>query len=81
MHFHNLKLTHTNGTDTVDRWTWKYGEFIIRKQINLRRQIFEGKLSVSPYYLHHYQDNSNLGMLLIDKLSLETLGVYISIIF
>ena len=76
MHFHNLKLTHTNGTDTVDRWTWNYGEFIIRKQINLRRQVFEGKLSVSPYFLDHNQDNNSAGMHFEDKLSLKTLSVY-----
>ena len=81
MHFHNLKLTHTNGTDTVDRWTWKYGEFMIRKQINLRRQIFEGKLSVSSHFLHRYQDKNIAGMLLVGELSLETLDVYHFIIF
>ena len=41
--------------------------------------MFEGKLSVSPYFLHHHQHNNGVGMLLIDKLSLKTLGVYIFI--
>ena len=30
---------------------------------------FEGKLSVTPYFLHHYLDNNGAGMLLEDKLS------------
>ena len=47
----------------------------------LRQQIFEGKLSVSPHFLHHYQDNFNTQILLEDKLSLKTLGVYIFNIF
>ena len=47
----------------------------------IRRQIFEGKLSVSPYFLHQYQDNDGPQMLLEDKLSLKTLDVYIFIIF
>ena len=47
----------------------------------IRRQIFEGKLSVSPYFLHHFLDNNGARMLLKDKLSLKTLGVYIFIIF
>ena len=51
------------------------------KTSTLRRQIFEGKLSVSPHFLHHYQDNNEAGMVLVSKLSLNTLGVYIFIIF
>ena len=47
----------------------------------LRRQIFEGKLSVSPYFLHHYQDNNEVGMLSEDKLSLKILGVNLFIVF
>ena len=47
----------------------------------LRRRIFEGKLSVSPYFLHHCQDNNEAGMLLVNILSLKTLGVYLIIIF
>ena len=47
----------------------------------LRRRIFEGKLSVSPYFLHHCHDNYEAGMLLADILSLKTLGVYLFIIF
>ena len=46
-----------------------------------RQQIFEGKLSVSPYFLHLYQDNNKGGLLLVNKLSLKTLGVYLYIIF
>ena len=45
------------------------------------RQIFEGKLSVSPYFLHRYQNNNKAGMFLVDKLSLNILNVYNSIIF
>ena len=48
---------------------------------NVRRRIFEGKLSVSPYFLHHYQDDNEAGMLLIDNLSLKAPGVYLFIIF
>ena len=48
---------------------------------SLRRQIFEGKLSVSPYFLHHFLDINGAIMILKDKLSLKTLGVFISIIF
>ena len=50
-------------------------------EVELRRRIFEGKLSVSPYFLHHYQDNNEAGMLLVDILSLKTPGVYLFIIF
>ena len=55
--------------------------FAAKQRPSLRRRIFEGKLSVSPYFLHHYQDNNKAGMLLVDKLSLKTLGVYLIIIF
>ena len=48
---------------------------------SLWRQIFEGKFGVSPYFLHHSLNISGSGMLLENKLSLKTLGVYISIIF
>ena len=58
------------------------------KEINMkglgfyvRRQIFEGKLSVLPYFLHHFLDNNGATVILKDKLYLKTLGVYISIIF
>ena len=44
-------------------------------------EFSKGKLSVSPYFLHHYQDNNKAGMLLVDKLSLKTLGLYIFTIF
>ena len=54
---------------------------IIAIKMLLRGQIFEGKLSVSPYSLHYFQDNIKAGMLLVDKLSLMTLGVYHFIIF
>ena len=54
---------------------------VMHKRENIRRQIFEGKLSVSPHFLHHYQDNNEAGMLLVGKLSLKTLGVYVFIIF
>ena len=33
---------------------------------------FEGKLSVTPYFLHHYLDNNGAGMHLKDKLSSKT---------
>ena len=49
--------------------------------IYARWQIFEGKENVSSYFLHHYQDNNEAGRLLVDKLSLKTLGLYIFIIF
>ena len=39
------------------------------------------KKSVSPYFLHHFLDNSRATMILKDKVSLKTLDVYISIIF
>ena len=45
------------------------------------RQIFQRKLSVSPYFLHYYQDSNEAGMLLVDKLSLKILGVYNFVIF
>ena len=48
---------------------------------SVRRQNFEGKLSVSPYFLHHFLDNNGARMIKKDKLSPKTLGVYISIIF
>ena len=51
------------------------------KKILVRREIYEGKWSVSQYFLHHYQDNNEAGMLLVDKLSLRILGAYIFIIF
>ena len=47
----------------------------------LWRQIIEGKLSVSPYFLHHFLNNNSEWMILKDKLSPKTLGVYISITF
>ena len=43
----------------------------------LGRRIFEGKLSVSPYFLHYYQDNNEAGMLLVDILSQKTPGVHL----
>ena len=52
-----------------------------RDERDIRQQLFEGKWSVSPYFLHHYQDNNEAGMLLVDRLSLKTLSAYISIIF
>ena len=47
----------------------------------LRRQNFEGKLSVSPYFLHHFLNNNGARTILKDKLSLEIFGVYILITF
>ena len=46
-----------------------------------KRQIFEGKSSVSPHFLHRYQDNNKAGMLFRGKLSLETLVIYYFFIF
>ena len=43
--------------------------------------FFEGKLSVSPYFLHHCEENYEARMLLVDILSLKTLDVYLFIIF
>ena len=45
------------------------------------RQIFEGNCSVSPYFLHHYQDNNEAEMLSVDNLSLKILGAYKFFIF
>ena len=59
----------------------KYHDNIKKWKFNIRRQIFEGNLSVSPYFLHHYLNNNGAGMLSEDKLSLKTLGVYVFIIF
>ena len=36
------------------------------------RQIFEGKSSVSPYFLHYYQNNYEAGMLLVNNYFLKT---------
>ena len=48
---------------------------------SIGRQIFIGKLSVSPYFLHHYENINEAGILLPDKLSLKTVGVYLFSIF
>ena len=53
---------------------------VLRKTM-IRQRIFEEKLSVSPYFLHHHEDNNEAGMLLVNVLSLKTLGVYSFIIF
>ena len=55
--------------------------YFLKNYLNLRQKIYEGKWSVSQYFLHHYQDNNEAGMLLVDKLSLRILGAYIFIIF
>ena len=46
------------------------------KRKSLRRRIFEEKLSVSPYFLHHHEDNNEAEMLLVNFLSLKMLGAY-----
>ena len=45
-----------------------------------RQKIYEEKWSVSPYFLHHYEDNNEAGMDFLDKLSLKTHGAYIFIV-
>ena len=64
--------------------TWFVGKIFKYKQwvaCHIWRKFFEGKWSVSPYFLHYYQDNNEAGMLSINKLSLKTLGAYVFIIF
>ena len=45
------------------------------------QKIYEEKWSVSSYFLHHYEDSNEAGMIFLDKLSLKTLGAYIFIVF
>ena len=45
------------------------------------QKIYEKKWSVSPYFLHHYEDKNEAGMVFLNKLSLKTLGAYTFIVF
>ena len=54
--------------------------FLMSGLRNLRRQNFEGKFSVSPYFLCSNQCNNGTPILLEDKLFLRTLTVNIFII-
>ena len=63
----------------IDIGPWESG--LALPLLCIWQKIYEEKWSVSPYFLHHYEDNNEAGIVFFIKLSLKTLSAYIFIVF